>query len=81
MAAWRGIHRRTLYWWHDRCLAGGIEGLADKARTGRPPEATSAYVAALEEALERVPGAYGHGFGLWTVERSVRTWSRSPTSR
>ena len=50
----------------------GKEGLETKPIPGRPPKATQAYIAVLEETLERNPQELGFAFTLWTQARLRR---------
>jgi transposase len=59
----------TIYGWYNRWQQGGIEELATKPRSGRPPKTGNEYIQALEEALEKEPREYGYDFSLWTIER------------
>ena len=47
----------------------GIQGLYDKARSGRPRIATPAYIEAALAALRRRPRALGLSFSVWTLDR------------
>lgn len=49
--------------------AQGLNGLADKPRSGRPPKATPPYVEALKEAVARSPKDFGYSFTSWTLPR------------
>jgi transposase len=42
----------TVYNWHHRFRDGGIEGLANRRKPGRPPKADEAYVELLEKVIE-----------------------------
>jgi transposase len=59
----------TIYNWHKLWRANGLEGLANKTKTGRPPKATEAYCQKLEEMLEKEPSALGYRFAIWTADR------------
>ena len=59
----------TIYNWHKLWREHGIEGLANKPKTGRPAKATEAYCQKLEEALEKEPSEYGYRFAIWTSDR------------
>ena len=59
----------TVYDWHHRWQAAGLEGLANKAKSGRHRKATKSYVALLEEIIEQDPQAYGYTFTIWTAKR------------
>jgi len=58
-----------IYAWHRRYLAGGIKGLANKARPKGGRKVTDAYITALEETLDHEPAHYGYAFAIWTRER------------
>ena len=59
----------TIYNWHKLWREQGIEGLANKPKTGRPMKATEAYCQKLEEMLEKDPSEYGYRFAIWTTDR------------
>jgi transposase len=59
----------TIYNWHQKWRTGGIAGLADEQRSGRPAVATAAYCAKLEALIETEPSELGYGFTLWTAKR------------
>jgi transposase len=59
----------TIYNWHKLWREKGIEGLANKPKTGRPSKATEAYCRKLEEMLEKEPAEYGYRFAIWTSDR------------
>jgi transposase len=69
IATWSGRSVRTVGYWLERFVAGGLAALADAPRAGRPPRATPAYLAALEAAVGRPPRALGLEFDVWTSER------------
>jgi transposase len=58
-----------IYAWHERFVAEGVEGLADKAKPRSRRKVTEAYIAAMEEAVARDPADYGYEFAIWTRER------------
>lgn len=59
----------TVYGWYNRWKEAGIEGLATKPRSGRPPKTGEEYVQVLKETLEKEPQELGYDFSIWTVER------------
>jgi len=59
----------TIYNWHKLWREQGIEGLANRPKTGRPSKATEAYCRKLEEMLEKEPAEYGYRFAIWTSDR------------
>jgi transposase len=69
VAHWSGRTERTVVRWLAAFAAGGITALADAPRAGRPPRADSAYLAALEQAVETPPRQLGLLFDAWTSDR------------
>jgi transposase len=59
----------TIYNWHKLWREQGIEGLANRPKTGRPAKATEAYCQKLEELLEKEPAEFGYRFAIWTSDR------------
>jgi putative transposase len=59
----------SVYGWHKRWRTEGVEGLADKPRSGRPPLATAEYRTKLAEVLSRDPSEFGYSFTVWTLAR------------
>ena len=59
----------TIYNWHKLWREQGIEGLANRPKTGRPSKASEAYCQKLEEMLEKEPAEYGYRFAIWTSDR------------
>lgn len=59
----------TIYNWHRLWREQGLEGLANKPKTGRPSKATEAYCQKLEELLEKEPSEFGYRFAIWTADR------------
>jgi putative transposase len=69
VAGMLAISLATVYNWHSRWRAGGVEGLANHPKSGRRAKATQEYVQKLEEALESDPSELGYEFNIWTVDR------------
>lgn len=69
VVAWSGRAARTVRHWLGRFAAGGVAALADAPRSGRPPEADTAYLARLEAAAATPPPALGLPFDVWTSAR------------
>ena len=46
-----GLSRSAAYEWHNRYEEGGIEGLRDRPRPGRPPRVDAATAARLKERI------------------------------
>jgi DNA-binding CsgD family transcriptional regulator len=51
-----GVTTRTVYGVRQRWRLDELQGLADEARSGRPPRVTAAYLKLLMEAVERPLG-------------------------
>ncbi len=63
------VTETTIYNWHGRWRHGGLDELADKPKSGRPPLATDAYRERLHEVMEQAPSAFGYAFTVWTAPR------------
>ena len=50
----------------------GLEGLQRRSPPGRTSRATSAYRAALREAVETPPQTLGYGFSVWSANRLAK---------
>jgi transposase len=59
----------TIYNWWQRWQNNGIEGLANRAKSGRPSKADAAYIALLEQTLDISPIELGFDFPIWTINR------------
>jgi transposase len=57
----------TVRQWLGRFKAGGVAGLRDLPRSGRPCKADAAARERIRHAVERSPAAAGYGFGCWSV--------------
>jgi len=55
--------------WHRRWRSGGVDRLANAAKSGRPSKADNHYLHVLEQALNTEPSALGFAFALWTINR------------
>jgi transposase len=60
-----GMDRQTLRDWAHRYNEGGIEGLADKARSGRPPQLDEAQLEELDALIEAGPDIEVHKVVRW----------------
>lgn len=69
LCAWSGRGPRTVRRWLGAFAAGGVEALADAPRSGHPPKADAAYLAALERAATTPPRELGQAFDVWTSAR------------
>ena len=61
----------TVLRWLKHYVAGGLEGLQDAPRPGRPAQVTAAYRGELRTAVRRRPRSLGLPFSLWTLQRLV----------
>lgn len=59
----------TIYNWHTRFREAGLEGLANRPKSGRPGIADEDYCRILEDTLEHSPLDLGYAFTIWTVKR------------
>ena len=59
----------TIYNWHKLWREQGIQGLANKKKTGRPSKATGVYCQKLEDLLDKEPAEFGYRFAIWTSDR------------
>jgi transposase len=66
---WTGRTPRTVRRWLRTFREGGVTALAGAPIPGRPPKADAAYLAALEDAVERAPRSMGLPFDVWTSGR------------
>lgn len=69
IAAWCGRTEATVRRWLAAFRDGGVTALTDAPRAGRPRRADTAYLTALETAVEADPRALGQGFDVWTSAR------------
>jgi transposase len=69
VAQMQAVSKPTVYGWWKRWIAGGLEGLANKPRSGRPQKADENYIALVQEVVEQEPADLGYGFTVWTVDR------------
>src|SRR5689334_20517024 len=73
IARWCGRTAETVQHWLRRYQEGGVAGLRDAARSGRPRQADAAYRAALVRAVSTPPRELGLGFDAWTSARLARS--------
>lgn len=69
VAEMQAVSIPTIYSWINRWRKGGIEELATKPRSGRPPKADEAYKRRVAEVVEKEPQALGYNFTVWTIDR------------
>ena len=63
------VSANTVWTWHRRYRQGGLVGLQDKPRSGRPSKADQRYIAWLEQVLDTDPHTLGLPFSIWTINR------------
>ena len=69
VAEFLSVSQPTVYDWHHRWQDQGLEGLANRPKSGRPVKANQNYVEILEQVVEQDPQALGYAFSIWTTER------------
>jgi transposase len=69
VAKFMDVSMPTVYSWYHRYQAMGIEGLANRPKSGRKPKATPNYLAILEKVLDEDPQELGYAFTFWTADR------------
>jgi transposase len=69
VAEMQAVSFPTVYAWINRWRRGGVEELATKPRSGRPPKADESYRQLLSEVIEKDPEELGYEFRVWTIER------------
>ena len=69
VGAMMAVSMGCIYQWHRRWREGGIEGLKNRAKSGRPSKANERYCQLLEEVMSNDPSDYGYAFAFWTVNR------------
>jgi transposase len=69
IAKMQAVSIPTIYGWIDRWWEGGVEGLANKSKSGRPPKADASYSCILEEVIAKEPAELGYDFAIWTSDR------------
>jgi transposase len=69
IAEMQAMSKPTIYGWYDRWRSGGVEGLANKPKSGRPLKADDAYTTTLLEVIDKEPSELGYDFAIWTIDR------------
>jgi len=59
----------TVRIWLKRYKAEGIQGLADKPRSGGPKKVTDAYREKLLQVVRERPHSLGQSYSMWTLQR------------
>lgn len=61
-----GVDQSTIHRWIDRFESGGVEALATKWKSGRPPRWDEQYEVLLVENVRHDPRWYGLDHSVWT---------------
>jgi putative transposase len=69
VAEMMSVSQPTVYDWHHRWQADGLEGLANRPKSGRPRKANATYVEVLEQVIDQDPQELGYTFTIWTADR------------
>jgi transposase len=69
VAEMQAVSKPTIYGWIDRWRSGGVEGLANRPKSGRPLKADDEYGLTLLEVIEKEPTELGYDFTIWTIDR------------
>jgi transposase len=59
----------TIWTWHRRYRAEGLDGLANKSKSGRPAKADANYLTEVEWAIDVDPRDLGYAFSVWTINK------------
>jgi putative transposase len=59
----------TVWTWHRRYRAEGLDGLANKPKSGRRAKADANYLVEVERAIDTDPRDLGYGFSVWTINK------------
>ena len=63
------VSQPTVYDWHHRWQENGLEGWANRPKSGRPRKADTRYVKLLEKVVDQDPQELGYAFTIWTADR------------
>jgi transposase len=69
IAEMQAVSKPTVYAWFKRWREKGLEGLANKPKSGRPLKADDEYSLKLLEVIEKEPSELGYDFTIWTIDR------------
>jgi transposase len=69
VAEMQAVSKPTIYGWIDRWRSGGVEGLANRPKSGRPLKTDDEYSLKLLEVIEKEPAGLGYDFTIWTIDR------------
>src|SRR5689334_18877187 len=59
----------TIYNWWQRSQRNGIEGLANRGKSGRPSNSDARFIVLLDQILDTSPLELGFDFPIWTINR------------
>ena len=65
------IQPSKVYYWHKRWRKEGLEGLADRPRSGRPKATDEKYRQILAQTVEQDPQELGYAFTVWDSKRLI----------
>jgi len=63
------VQPSKVYYWHKRWREEGLEGLADRPRSGRPKATNDQYRQLLAQVIEQDPQELGYAFTVWDSKR------------
>ena len=69
VAEMQAVSKPTIYGWIERWCRGGLEGLANRPKSGRPLKTGDEYSLELLEVIEKEPTDFGYDFTIWTIDR------------
>jgi transposase len=69
VATLMAVSQPTVYDWRHRWQESGLEGLANRPKSGRPRKADTRYVELLEKVIDQDPQELGYAFTIWTADR------------
>ena len=69
VAEFLSVSQPTVYDWHHRWQDQGLDGLANRPKSGRPVKANQKYIEILEQVVDQDPQQLGYAFSIWTTER------------
>jgi transposase len=72
IAAQTGIHLDTVRLWRSRFATGGLAGLADRKRTGRPARFTTLQIAEVKALACQLPAQTGAPLSRWSAPELAR---------
>jgi transposase len=76
VAAFLGVHPRTVSRWVTAHRQGGDDAIKAKPTPGRPPKLTKQQERSVQSWLAKSPKAFGYQTDLWTTRRLVEVIER-----